>query len=80
MWEVQTGHEENGSANLEQAGEGAEAAESLSLKVFEALEGKAMSEMTWCSCQPLLGEEAGPAALHTSLTQKQNTTSVLVSL
>lgn len=64
VWEVWIGHEENGSANLEEVGEGAEPSESLSLKVFEALKGKVMSEMTWCSCQPLLVEEAGPAALH----------------
>lgn len=75
MWEVQIGYEENGSANWEQVGEGAEAAESPSLKVFEALQGKVMPEMSWCSCQPLLAEEAGPAALHKSLTN-----SVLMSL
>lgn len=73
-WVIQTGHEENGSANLEEL-EGAEAAEPLSLKVFEAVKGKVMSEMTWWSCQLLLVQEAGPAALHRSLA-----TSVLMSL
>lgn len=60
---------------MEEVGEGAEAAESLYLKVFEASQGKVMSEMTQCSCQPLLVEDAGPATLHRSLT-----TSVLMSL
>lgn len=45
------------------------------LEGFEVLQGKVVSEMTWCSCQLLLVEEAGAAALHKSLT-----ISVLMSL
>lgn len=66
---------DNGSANLEEVGEEAEAAQPLSLKVFEAVQGKDMSEMAWCSCHLLLVQEAGPAALHRSLA-----TSVFMNL
>jgi len=52
-----------------------EDAESLSLQVFKTLQGKAMSEMTWCSWQHCFVEAGGPAVLHRFLP-----TTVLMSL
>lgn len=45
VWEVQAELQENGSATWEYIAQGAEAAESPSLEVFETLQGKVMSQL-----------------------------------